>query len=276
MFWKTIITKMPDNMPLSTPIKIQISRDGRVRKLPYRYWHNINKCYAIKRKYYYKPNSNRGKQKFENKEIKEKYGEYLYVGILGKTYAIHRLVAQAFIPNPENKPQVNHKNGIRNDNRVENLEWVTNTENQKHARQNGIYNTYQFMTLTDFQKNKIIELRKKLYTTHEISKEIGLSHETVRLYVKENLQNEKEIKKIIMSFRRFTSSLCAGISKEGNRYRLKHGKNFDTRCDTFQECIEKKIDYIKNKIGTNNIIFKKIITKRYSDEENRICSKKFK
>lgn len=59
----------------------------------------------------------------------------LYHGEHCKNERVHRLVGLAFIPNPLNKPQINHLNGVRSDNRIENLEWATNSENNLHAFQ---------------------------------------------------------------------------------------------------------------------------------------------
>lgn len=82
-----------------------------------------------------------------------------------KKYYIHRLVALAFIPNPENKTQVNHKNGNKSDNSLYNLEWVTPKDNMKHCYDTGLRNQLgsknRMAVLTEDDVLKI----KEIYTT---------------------------------------------------------------------------------------------------------------
>lgn len=76
--------------------------------------------------------------------LAKKVNKYGYVEVTlaknGKmrTYLLHRLIAKAFIPNPNDYSEVNHKNGIKTDNRIENLEWCTVSQNTKHAFVNNL------------------------------------------------------------------------------------------------------------------------------------------
>lgn len=83
-----------------------------------------------------------------HKEIQQRKNTDGYMQItVGKEgnrtqYRVHRIVAEAFIPNPNNLPEVNHKNFVRDDNRVENLEWSTHEDNVQYSADVGKYSRY--------------------------------------------------------------------------------------------------------------------------------------
>lgn len=106
----------------------------------------------------------------------------LWVGGSSKNMKVHRLVACAFLPNPGSLPQVNHKNGIKTDNRVENLEWCTAIENSLHAR-NVLGRVGSPKTLTTDQVVDIRSVYSFGESTASIAARYGISDRNVRYVV---------------------------------------------------------------------------------------------
>ena len=87
------------------------------------------------------------------------------------TQKVHRLVAKHFVKNTENKPQVNHKNGIKDCNFYKNLEWVTNQENQIHARDTGLNNSHgERSNLAKLNKGIVLEIFNSKLLQKELAK----------------------------------------------------------------------------------------------------------
>lgn len=113
-----------------------------------------------------------------------KCNPYLRVQLGAGNYRlVHRLIASEFIPNPFNLPAVNHKNGIKRDNRIDNLEWISNQGNLLHARRvlkNGIGSSRSISKLTE----KDIPIIRRMLAAGDgatsIGRKFGVSNGTIK------------------------------------------------------------------------------------------------
>lgn len=106
---------------------------------------------------------------------------YLRVGIGKKLLFVHRLVADKYVPNPQNKPQINHKDGNKLNNCADNLEWVTNNENRKHAVKNGLQTTGENCPWSKLTKEQVDFIRKhKEINSTEMAKVFNVSSSHIR------------------------------------------------------------------------------------------------
>lgn len=114
------------------------------------------------------------------KSIKTKNG-YLQVDLSkkGKTkkYLIHRLVAQAFLPNPNNLPQVNHRSEDKTDNRVENIEYCNSRYNSNYGSRNERVAKSKFIPILQFTKEG--KFVKKWNSAIQVSKELGIKRNNI-------------------------------------------------------------------------------------------------
>lgn len=139
-------------------------------------------------------------------KLNYKKNGYVYIELnvngIAKTYRVHRLVAEAYIPNPDSKPFVNHIDGVKSNNCVENLEWVTGTENNLHAIENKLaipkYNTYEVI-------NHNYKIRKICHGLKEVEKHTGLKSSQICNLLNKNKPSRKGY--YIRSVERSTTSV---------------------------------------------------------------------
>jgi hypothetical protein len=139
--------------------KYEVSNFGRVKRVATRTYSKIRNCYVIKNEHL----------------VPHVLGIYYHVHIVvyGEKKAllnVHRAIAEAFIPNPENKPCVNHINGIKTDNRIENLEWCTHSENTQHAFDYGLIPKGQLHFKAKLTELQVLEIFKRASSGENLTK----------------------------------------------------------------------------------------------------------
>jgi hypothetical protein len=136
------------------------------------------------------------------KEVKQsKHNNYLVVGINGKQYRSHRLIAKIFIPNPNNLPQINHKDGNKLNNNISNLEWCTPKENINHAWGNNL-------------------CRKVCGKEHHASKKV-YQYDLQGNFIKD-FENATEIEKVLNFNKTAISKCCTGVHQTSYGYIWKY------------------------------------------------------
>lgn len=149
----------------------QISNLGRIKSL--RYWngHNFKFGEKILKVTTQKTNSNSNYARGVIRLFKDK---------VGKDFKVHRLVAKAFIPNPNNYEVINHIDGNPLNNKVENLEWCT----QKHNMQQAFNNDNCCKTINSIDREIMVDLLNNNYTYDDISQMLNITKGTVFNYIK--------------------------------------------------------------------------------------------
>lgn len=155
----------------------EVSNKGNVRSLKNTYIHKSSKDNDVLSK---KKIKNLGGKKLSKKG-------YRRVNLDKITYFIHVLVAKTWIENPENKPQINHINGIKTDNRSENLEWVTNQENRDHAVKTGLQ--FSKFNINDMRIIQNLNSQDKFkYNYNFLAKMFNCNRETIGRIVRNELK----------------------------------------------------------------------------------------
>lgn len=123
--------------------------------------------------------------------LKEQFGElykFYRVSVNGKCKNVltHRLLGECFIANPENKPQINHKDGNKHNNSIENLEWNTNKENIQHSINTGLkdlgFNKGEKNSRSILNNQKVKEIKLKLLLkekSRDLAKQYGVSEQLI-------------------------------------------------------------------------------------------------
>lgn len=139
------------------------------------------------------------KQTFKERILNKRHNGYGYyqVGLNSKGkrvyFYIHRLVGEAFIDNPNDLPQINHINGNKEDNFVNNLEWISAKDNTIHSWKTGLSKGRENHGMSKLTNNEVLEIRKKYlsknYSQRKLAKEYSVSQKTIY-----NIINKKQWK----------------------------------------------------------------------------------